>query len=184
MQQVRGADRLLVWDSVGEWTRSGQVLQTSSLEGLHETIVNDLRHGGTFQRGYCGQVSREHFATFCKLAWVWMRSHPGGVLVIEELADVTSPGKAPPAWGEIVRKHRHSQGRVYALTQRPAESDKTIVGNCAVIHAGRMNMARDRQYMAECLDIPLEQVTALADLEFIERDMRTRAISRGIVRFK
>lgn len=117
------------------------------------------------------------------MAWVWMRAHKGGVLVVEELADVTAPGKAPPEWGEIARKHRHHEGAVYALTQRPAESDKTILGNATVLHVGRLNMASDREYCARCLDVPLDQVDSLADLEFLERNMRTRELTRGRVSF-
>ncbi len=72
---------------------------------------------------------------------------------------------------------------MYALTQRPAESDKTILGNCALIHCGRMNTQRDRKYMAECLDVPIADVAALRDLEHLERDMRTHELRRGVVRF-
>lgn len=183
MRELAGAERLLVWDSVGEWTRKCRLLEVRSLELLHSIILAYIRNPEPFRVGYTGPVSQRHFATFCQLAWVWMRAAPGGDLVIEELADVTQPGKAPPAWGEIVRKHRHERGRVYALTQRPAESDKTILGNCTVLHVGRLNMARDREYAAACLDVPLEDVTRLTDLEFIERNMRTRALTHGKVTF-
>jgi hypothetical protein len=181
---VRGAPRLLVWDSVGEWTRGRVVTPVPGLLELHAAITPCLAKGGGFRYGYTGPATRAHFETFCRLAWVWMRSAPDSVLVVEELADVTSPGKAPAAWGEIVRKHRHVQGRVYALTQRPAESDKTIVGNAAVIHGGFMAFAEDRAYMARCLDVPLAEVTALRRLDWIERDMRTGALTRGTLNFR
>jgi hypothetical protein len=107
---------------------------------LHALVVADLRAPGAFRVGYIGAVTPKHFQIFCKLAWVWLRA-AAGVLVVEELSDVTNPAKAPPAWGAICRKHRHALGStVYALTQRPAESDKTILGNAELIHAGRMNI--------------------------------------------
>lgn len=182
-QQVRTELRLLVWDSAGEWTRSGEVLPLRSLTELHQRVQMYIHADQAMRYGYVGPVTDAHFDAFCKLAWVWMRAHPRGVLLVEELADVTSPGKAPAAWGEIVRKHRHVAGTVYALTQRPAESDKTIVGNATIIHTGRMNMARDREYMAACLDIPLSEVSALPDLAYIERNMRTRELTVGTVSF-
>jgi hypothetical protein len=120
------------------------------------------------------------FDAFCRLAWVWVRVAPG-VLVIEELADVTSPGKAPPAWGEIVRKGLRYGPHIYALTQRPAESDKTVIGNASVIHCHRMARSMDRAYMARELDIAQDQLDALKPLDFIERDATGR-ISSGRVK--
>lgn len=182
MQQVQGARRLLVWDSAGEWSRRG-CAPVATLAELGELVRADVRTPLTWRTAYSGPTSRAHFHTWCHLAWVWLRAHPRGVLVVEELADVTAPGKAPPAWGELVRKHRHSHGTVYALTQRPAESDKTILGNATVIHCGRLNMARDRAYMAAVLDVDEATVTALADLDYIERNMRTRQLTTGKLTF-
>ncbi len=185
IQQVRGARRLLVWDCVGEFHRRGSTrTAVDSLEALHRHVAADIHKPVPARIAYTGPATRAHFETFCRLAWVWIRSAPGSVLVVEETADVTSPGKAPAAWGEIVRKCRYQGGHVYGLTQRPAESDKTIVGNAVTIHTGRMNMATDRDYMARCLDVPLVQISELGDLEYIERNMRTRVLTRGRVTFK
>jgi hypothetical protein len=96
----------------------------------------------------------------------------------------TRVGLSVTTVGEIVRKHRHAKGRIYALTQRPAESDKTIVGNAAVIHTGFMAFAEDRAYMARCLDIPVQDVAKLGRLDWIERNMRTRDLARGRLKFR
>ena len=193
MQQTASSRRLLVWDCLGEWARRGRVAAVPTLAQLGEAITADVREPQrVVALGYTGPAfvtiksgPRDRiaplFPVFCRLAWVWLRSKPGQ-LVIEELADVTSPGKAPPEWGEICRKGRHYGAQVYAITQRPAESDKTIVGNAAAIHTGLMAFPRDRAYMAECLDVPAAEVGKLKPLEWIERDMRTRALRRGTVR--
>lgn len=185
LRQIPAGAPVLVWDCTTEWGGRLNLIVCRSAQHLAELIIADMRGELTypFRVGCSWPVTAEHFEAFCKLAWVWIRSRRGNHLVIEELADVTSPAKAPAAWGEICRKNRYRGGRVFALTQRPAESDKTILGNCAVIHCGRMNTARDRRYMAECLDVPLEDVTGLQDLEYIERDMRTHAVRRGVVQF-
>lgn len=177
---------MLVWDITGEWSSRLNLVPVRSIAELGELVIADVRgtRAQTFRVGYIGPLTEKHFDAFCRLAWVWIRSRRGNVLVVDELSDVTSPGKAPAAWGEIVRKNRFRGGVVYALTQRPAESDKTILGNCALIHCGRMNTRRDRAYMADCLDVPLEDVTALQDLEYLERDMRTHLVRRGRVQFK
>ncbi len=146
-------------------------------------MLADIRgeHVGVMRVAYVGPVDAEHFETFCRLAWVWIRVRRGNHLVVEELSDVTSPGKAPRSWGEICRKNRYEGGRVFAITQRPAESDKTILGNVALIHCGRMNTGRDRRYMAEILDVDLQDLEQLQDLDYIHRDMRTHEVKRGRV---
>jgi len=182
-QQCEGAERLLVWDSVGEWSRDGLVKPVRSLQQLHDLITTDLANPGPFRYGYTGPVNSKTFNTFCKLAFVWMKAAPGGVLVVEELADVSSPGKAPEGWGEIVRKGRHYSGSIYGLTQRPAESDKTLAGNADVIHCGRLSFPTDRKTLAEYLDVPVEMITELPSLHWLERDMRTRELRGGILTF-
>jgi hypothetical protein len=182
-QQCEGAERLLVWDSVGEWSRDRIVTPVRSLTQLHQLITLDLAEPGPFRYGYTGPVNAKTFNTFCKLAFVWMKAAPGGVVVVEELADVTSPGKAPEGWGEIVRKGRHYSGSIYGLTQRPAESDKTLAGNADVIHCGRLSFPTDRKTLAEYLDVPVDQVTELKSLHWIERDMRTRELRTGVLTF-
>lgn len=189
-QQCKPAARLLVWDSVGEWSRDRVVKSVRTLTQLHALIVADMANPGQFKYGYVGPVNAKTFHTFCKLAFVWMKvsgpfasKHPGGVLVIEELADVTTPAKAPEGWGEIVRKGRHFGGSIYGLTQRPAESDKTLAGNADVIHCGRLSFPTDRKTLAEYLDIPVKQITDLPSLHWIERDMRTRDLRTGVLTF-
>lgn len=184
MQQIPPAAPLLVWDSTGAWSRTFRdLVRVRTLQDLAALVIADLRGQlpRTFRVAYVGPVDPEHFETFCRLAWVWIRIRRGNHLVIEELSDVTSPGKAPRSWGEICRKNRYQGGLVFAITQRPAESDKTILGNCALIHCGRMNTKRDRLYMAEVLDVPVEDVLGLQDLDYIHRDMRSHACHRGRV---
>lgn len=193
-QQCEGAERLLVWDSVGEWSRDGIVTPVDTITELQLLIKADAANPGPFRYGYTGPIrvewkedgrsrSVEYFPPFCKLAFVWMKAAPRGVLVVEELSDVTSPGKAPQGWGEIVRKGRHYSGSIYGLTQRPAESDKTLAGNADVIHCGRLSFPTDRKTLAEYLDVPVDQVTELPSLHWIERDMRTRELRTGKLTF-
>lgn len=185
MQQVRSAKRLLVWDSTGGWSRDGEVTPTLSIQAIGAIVREDIGKGRPMRIGYIGPVTKEHFAAFCRLAWVWLRIAPRSVLVVEELADVTTPAKAPAEWGAITRKARQFGSDWFAITQRPAESDKTGIGNCAMVHAGRMNLEADEVYMARVLRVPAAQVAALQDLDYIERDMRgARALRTGRVKFR
>jgi hypothetical protein len=177
-QQVRHAPRLLVWDGKGEW---GEAWGCRVVTHPHALLPHVLSYAPPARISYRVPVSREAFAVFCKLAWVYCRSH-GGVLVVEELADVTTSSKAPIEWGEIVRKSRGAGSMVYALTQRPQEVDKTVQGNASVFHVGMMADAIDGNYVARrLLACDPADVAALRPLEFIERDVRSRLTTRGKV---
>jgi hypothetical protein len=197
MQQTHRANRLLVWDSLQQWSKRGLVQPVYTIQQLRDAVVADLQRPGRFRIGYAGPIAITipraaplrplrvpMFDPFCRMAWAWLRKRKGSSLVIEELADVTQPGKAPDAWGEIVRKSRHQAGsRVFALTQRPAESDKTIAGNCDLLHCGRLSNPDDRKSLSKYLDVPVSEISALQSLQWIERDMRTHRLARGMVKF-
>jgi hypothetical protein len=177
-----GAD-MLVWDAKPEWhTRFGLVV-VRSLAELHAHVIASL-DGRPSRISYQGPMTREHFAVFCRLAWVWIKAKKKRWLIVEELADVTNPGKAPQFWGEILRKGRDPwHANVIGLTQRASESDSTIAGNCSLIHAGFQSFPRDRKTISEYLDVPLQEVRDLGELDWIERDMRTRELRRGRLDF-
>ncbi len=174
---------MLVWDTKKEWAPRFGLIVVVTLQQLHAHVVAAL-DGRSSRIAYQGPVSREHFEIFCRLAWVWIKAKKRRVLVVEELADVTNPGKAAQAWGEILRKGRDPyQAIVIGLTQRASESDSTIAGNCQLIHAGFQSFPRDRKTISEYLDVPLEEVRNLGALDWIERDMRTRDLRRGRLEF-
>jgi hypothetical protein len=173
-QQIARVRRVLVWDLLGEWSTRYRCARVSSFDELVARIDTPRRLA--FHRpGMVGD-----FETFCRLAFVWLRLAPGA-LVIEETASVTHAGKAPAAWGDVVRMSLRYGVELYALTQRPAESDKTAFGNASVIHAGRAVTPADRRTLAEYLDVPVATVAALRPLEWIERDYVTGVSRKGRV---
>lgn len=182
--KVRGAARLLCWDGKGiDWgARDGcTVIDLAELR----RIVTDGRVNGRMRLSVRVPVNRANFVLFCKLAWVWGRLRPG-VIVVDEIADVTTPAKAPDEWGEIARKARAFGTSVYVTTQRPQECDKTAQGNAMLFHCGLMADADDQAYVARRLlggMVTPAEVGALGPLEYIERDVRTRTVARGKVVF-
>jgi hypothetical protein len=179
-QRVAGAPRLLVWDGKGiDWGPRERCTVIESPAALHARLFSREPQ----RLSYRVPVSREHFETFCSLAWTWGRLLPG-VIVVDEIADVTTVGKAPPRWGEIARKVRAYGTDVYVTTQRPQECDKTAQGNAMLFHCGLMADADDQAYVARrCLGgVPLETVANLAPLDWIERDVRERKITQGTLR--
>ncbi len=170
-RQVRRAPRLVVWDIDDEYSAE-RCQRITSIPQLARALRTHKR--GRF--AYVGKPS--DFEAFCKAAFAWGEC----AVVAEELADVTSPGKAPDGWGELVRRGRKRGISIFAVTQRPSESDKTIVGNASVIHVGRLNRAADRAYMAREMDIPQSEIDALKPLEWIEKHA-DGTVKRGQPRF-
>lgn len=179
-QQVRRASRLLVWDGKGiDWGERERCTVITTAPELRRIATS--AHRGRYS--YRVPVSRANFETFCRLAWVWGRLAPG-VIIVDEIADVTSPGKAPQAWGEIARKVRAFGTSVYVTTQRPQECDKTAQGNATIYHCGRMSDADDQRYVARRLlgGVDVRLVSSLLPLQWIERDVRTLTITTGTLR--
>lgn len=176
---VRGERRVLIWDGKEEWGERDRCKVVTSPQDLRALV---LPGAAPVRVSYRVPVTRENFEVFCRLAWVWCRSAVG-TLVIEELSDVTTPGKAPVAWGEIVRKSRAYGTCIYTLTQRPQEVDKTAQGNAALFHVGMMPDEQDRLYVARrLLGVDVRLMAALKPMHWIARDTRTQQISTGITR--
>lgn len=115
--------------------------------------------------------SMRDFDLWCRMAFAWGLMKPCAI-VAEELADVTSPGKAPESWGKICRQILGYGCDVYAITQRPAESDKTCFANRSYISIHRMVRALDRRSIADETDIPREQIDGIPhdSLRWIRQD--------------
>lgn len=178
--ELAGARRLLVWDSAqdGEWSRRFNCRRVESIAYLAAAVKPGAPNG---RYGFVAPPTENNFAAFCRLAFIFVQVAPSAV-VVEELADVTSPGKAPLYWGELLRKGLRHGPRIYACTQRPAESDKTIIGNATRIHCHMMQRADDARYMAKELRVAVGLVDALKPFQWIERDHRTHTITTGILR--
>lgn len=177
--QVKAAPRLLVWDYKAEWFHKHNCRRVQSFAELAQIA----RSGARPERiAYCTTgMNREAFDFFCRFAWIWLRQ-AAGVLVIEETASVTSPGKAPDGWGDVCRMGLGFGCDIYAVTQRPAESDKTALGNASLVHCHRMGTDDDIRYMSKLLRVDAARVDSLLDYQWIERfsDGTLRAGGPGI----
>lgn len=170
--------RLLVWDwPKREWSVRYGCRRVESFEELTRAVLP----GAPPSRIAFSRISespQDDFATWARLAWIYVRAH-GAPIIAEELSSVTNPGKAPPAWGNICRMGLGYGSDIYALMQRPSETDSTCFGNAGVVHVGLQGKDRDRIMMAAELDVPLAQLKALKQFEWIERDRRSGVLSSG-----
>jgi hypothetical protein len=175
-QALAGAPRLLVWDV--EHVLHAQ-MACAPLRG-RRALVAAARGAATrpARLAYLpSQATAEEFDFFAAVAFAWVSEAPGAVLA-EELADVTRPGKAPPAWGKLLRRGRARGAEVYAITQRVTECDTTVSGLAAEVVCFRLDRPGDRARMAEFMDCPPEEIGALGRFEYLHRDRRRARLTR------
>lgn len=171
------ADRIIVFDSDEEYASLPGFTRIAKAGDLIRYLQRAKK--GRFAFVPRGTGSDELFDLWCKAAFAW-----GNCTVIaEELADVTSPGKAPDGWGQLVRRGRKRGLRIFGITQRPSESDKTIVGNASRIWCGSMTRADDRRYMAKEMDVSQELVNQLKPLDYVIFDKKDRSVTPGRLEF-
>ncbi len=165
LTQLKGARRLVVWDIKGEFARKGLARPVWSLRDLHACLKASRSGWFAYQ-----PKNMDDFAMFCRLAFAWGRCD----LVVEELTDVTSPGRAPLWWGIVIRRGRDQHLRVWATAQRPAEADKTIYGNRTFLHAHQLVRLKDRREIASELGVSLDEVDAVRGFDWIAADRAGR----------
>lgn len=169
--QIKASERVIVWDVKGEYTD-----RFTRIDGDRLALVRTIRSA---PKGRFAYVPRHlsDFDFWCQCAYAWGHCD----LIAEELADVTSPGKAPLGWGIILRRGRERVLRVWGITQRPAESDKTIMGNWTLARCFALGRADDRKYMARELDIPQAMLDSLQleRHEWVEKTKAPQGLRRG-----
>ncbi|MBI1676961.1 hypothetical protein [Shewanella sp. DW31] len=170
--------RVIIWDPVDEYGELNGIVKVTSAAALVDLL----------RRYPKGALKVRFVTTNFKLFEVWAQcafSWCNAAVVAEEIADVTSPSKAPPWWGQVIRKGRaRGLAPIFALTQRPAESDKTALGNATIIRCGRLSRAADRRMMAAEMDISPSVLAKLVPLDYVMKDMNTNVVVKGNIKTK
>lgn len=173
-KQLKGRKRVIVWDVDEEYTEEAGFIAVRSMRELLRLLKK--RKTGRFSYVPCALVE---FDNWCLAAFGWGKC----TAVAEETADVTTPSKAPAGWGALVRRGRKRGISVIGVTQRPAESDKTIIGNASKIHCGMLKRPQDRKYMSLEMDIERAVVDELNPLEWLEVEAGVNGYKKGKLRF-
>lgn len=171
IQQVKKHKRIVVWNIKDNERDLSNYDERFGFKRVYKKtdLINEIKKNpmGNLRLCYVPN-SLKDFEWWSKLAYAWGRIKPC-TIIAEELADVTTPAKAPQAWGMLVRKSLGYGCNIYAVTQRPAESDKTIMGNASIIHCGRLARHGDRVYMSKEMDIKPQELSILKPLEWVEK---------------
>jgi len=169
-------DKLLIWDTNDEYDRLARAVPsfTAMLTGMAAPRFA-LRFTSKAKKD---KDLRADFEDFCTIAY----AAAGATIVVEELADVTSPSYAPPAWRKLNTRGRHHQGlTLYWCSQSPAFIDKASLGNATHMHVGYLGEPRHRQAAAAHMGCRPEDIDALKQFEFLEYVKATKALSMGKV---
>lgn len=172
---------MLVWDPQGSWPADPDN-RVKAISSLVDLVAMAKHNAGPKRVAFVGHYSKATFQSWARCAYLW------GVLapctaVAEELAMVTNPGKAPAGWHRLVSGGLKYGIDIIAITQRPSESDSTVMGNATRLRCFRMQRKRDREMMAGELDIPVEKITRLAPLHYVERMAGCAEIVEGRLTF-
>tara|TARA_Y100001951_G_C11296191_1_gene275799 strand:- start:4126 stop:4749 length:624 start_codon:yes stop_codon:yes gene_type:complete len=166
---IKNERRIIVWDGKDEYGGENGFERITSAVALARRLA-DGRDG---RIAFAARLDRFDF--WARAAWAW-----GNCLVIaEELADVTNPAKAPLPWGEIIRKGRGHGLRTVTATQRPAEIDKTTVGNATAGYVGFLAFDADRKYVADRIGFPRDRLDALDMGDYLYRQFPRGEITAG-----
>lgn len=184
IQHIKNHPRVLAWDPEGEFAEKPGFTRVNPKQ-----LVTVAASGVTGRFSFVPPKGSADFDFWARAAWCYAQTPGEKTVIADETSDVTHTGKASGAWGQIIRRGRKHGATVIGITQRPAESDKTIVGNASLIHVCAMWEAHDQEYMAKRLGVPLEDVQSLvADkdaliFEYIQLDRFKKTCTRGRLSF-
>jgi hypothetical protein len=179
-RQIRSVRRILAWDPEDQYSQLPGFRRITT--GAQLKAAADNPNPGRYAFVPNGDL-KKGFNLFCASAFHWGRFAGGGAVIAEELADVSSPGKAPKAWGILCRRGLKRSLDIYAISQRWAEADKTAFGNASEYIVFMLASQDDVAYIAKKSRIPIQDIETLERFEFIRLDTDTRAIRRDKLRF-
>lgn len=172
---VERFNRAIVWDPDDEYSGVKGLFTVSRASDL----IAHIRSGDVRVRfvptSMDGKYLEKCFEFVSLAAFVWGDC----LLVAEEIADVTTPSKALNGWGTALRRGRKRGVKVVAVSQRPAEADKTIFTQARIIRTGRLDGEGDIARVANNMRIPTEYVSKLGKLEFFELDRNSGQLKAG-----
>ncbi len=175
VKQVRRSRRVIVWDPEDQWAQLPGFRRITNAAELVQAVASIQ---GPAKLAYvAGGKLGAAFNHWARCAMYWGRYVGPCAVVAEELADVSTPGKAPDQWGLLIRRGLKRGMDIYAISQRWAEADKTAVGNASRFVVFRVN-GDDVDYLARKTRIPVETIEGLRPLQYVEKDAETGEVSK------
>lgn len=180
LRQVKRARRVWAWDPEAQWCDlPGWVKVTN-----RDDLLKVAQKAGPQKVAYVAGGSLGAEFDFWAGCVMYAGRYVGPLEAIaEELADVTTPAKAPGNWGILIRRGLKRGITLRCISQRWAEADKTAVGNATDFIVFRQSSGDDVRYLARKTRIAEAEISDLAPLEFVHMDALTGAVQRGKLKF-
>ncbi|MDF2185455.1 DUF87 domain-containing protein [Grimontia hollisae] len=169
---IDNASRVAVFDPDDEYSELKGFVRVDSARAFLDHLYRYPK--GALKIAYVAEGSAA-FDFWCNAVFAWGRC----VAVAEEIADVTSPAKAPPAWGRLLRRGRKRAIKIMAVTQRPAEADKTALSQAAIIRTGLLGRDADRVSVAREMNINPEALAGLVQLDWVAFRRADLSVTKG-----
>jgi hypothetical protein len=168
----RGAElppRMLVWDFKREHSDLGRL--APSIAVLCE-LARAPSYRLVFQPSFDKEARAKQFDWFCSVAVDSVAEDKvPTLLMVEELAFVTSPSWAPAPWVQATCTGLGLGLSVIGTSQFPAQIDKSFFGNTTGIYCGRLTEPAHVEKMSKVLAVPYDQINALPPYRFLHRDV-------------
>lgn len=155
-QDIRGDKRVLVFDPEGSFTKADGFVVTDS----RKEFVRLARRSGDLKICFAAGGA-PNFQWFCDVVFALADARRPSTMVVDELGGVTGSGKAQGAWFDLISRGRKYGVKIRAGAQRPAEIDKTLIGNKNGLFIGYLERAGDIEYMARETGINAEEIASL-----------------------
>lgn len=170
--ELKNHKRVLIFDPDDEYgALRGFVRVTNTTQLIDILYANKIANK---KIAFVAEGSKA-FAFWCDAAFVW-----GDCLAVaEEIADVTTTSKAPPAWGRLIRRGRKYGVQIVAVTQRPAEADKTILANAAYIQCFALGRNLDRVAICKEINVDVKTLSSLIPLEYLYYKRSDLSVTAG-----
>lgn len=179
---AKSAPVALAWDPESQWAAlPGWTAACTGMEFIHAAMAPGPRRVAFIPPA--GTDARQSFELFARAAFAVADRGDRPTVIGEELADVSTPGKALTWWGTLLRRGLKRGATILAISQRWAEADKTALGNATAIVIFRQSSADDVRYLTRKTRVPSELIDALKPLEYVYYDCAGQVWKAGKLRF-
>lgn len=182
VQEMRKHSRVIVWDVDAQWC---ELLGYKTIRGRAALRAAVMGLSGPARIAFVpmGNDLKADFQFWADCVLYWGTYKGPCAAVPEELADVTSSGKASGNWGILCRRGLKRGISLYPISQRWSEADKTAFGNATRYLCFMQATDDDAAYMASKLRIDRAEINNLGRLEYIELIKETRELTRHKLTF-
>lgn len=181
LRQCAKDKRLIVWDFKHDAGLVGVGQRCTTLGAMIRAM-----DAPAFRLHYLVDHDKDvhaQFELFCRAAWMAGKLR----MFVAELPEVTKANRAPAIWRKCVNVGRHYEGgkwlSIIAEAQRLAEVDKSFIGNCDVIHTGRLGNLADCKAFGAMWGIDPGELANLPDLHWLEKRPESPELQRGVLSF-